>query len=327
MNFSFDQNADNALVADIGGTQMRAAIINTDGEALAREAIQTNQTDGLDSAVERLLKLMLAVAQGRRVAGACVSSAGPIDPATGTYSHPPSLMTWHNRSMKPFLERNLGMPVHFGHDATLAALAETTFGKFKGAQNFIYMTVSTGIGGGIISHGEMVTGANGFAGEVGHIIIKPDSALKCGGSCVGCLESLASGTGIVNLTKAALRGAVKSSLKDEFGPDLARLTTTAVFAHARAGDRAAAKVIKEAINNLAIGVGSLLNIFDPEAMTLGGGVTNEIKPYWNNLLADIKKYALPRFADGVPVSITELGENSCLLGAAALAFRKLNRAV
>lgn len=327
MNFNFDQQADLVLVADIGGTQMRTGIVNSKGDVLERLSILSYQRKGIEHAVERLVDSMLSITKGRNIAGACVASAGPIDPKTGMYSFPPSLANWHGHSMKPFLEKTLGIPVSFGHDATLAALAEITFGKFKGSQHFIYITVSTGIGGGIITNGQMVTGANGFAGEVGHLALQPNSPLSCGGDCRGCFESLASGTGIISSAKLALAGDTQSSLKDELGVNLKDITTEQVFEHAQRGDKIASKVVAEVIDYLAIGISSLLNIFDPDGMTLGGGVMESMRHHWDELEATIKKRALPRFRNNVPVYITELGEDICMLGAAALAFRnaKVNR--
>src|SRR5690606_40167718 len=190
------------LAADIGGTWMRAALVDAHGVLHQRAAIRTEPERGLPDAAARLAALMAGVRLARaggptpKVIGAAVSTAGPVDPATGTYRHPTNLPGWHGQSMVPVLASALGTPVVVGHDATLAALAETRFGAGIGLRHLLYVTVSTGIGGGIIADGRPVTGAHGGAGEVGHMIVAPGGP-SCGAGCRGCLEAVASGTGIV----------------------------------------------------------------------------------------------------------------------------------
>ena len=146
--------------------------MTADGEILVRDAIDTNPDDGIEVAANRLADLVESIGNGhspnapaRTSVGMGISTAGPLDPETGTYKNPPNLGAWDEKSMKPTLAARLGLPVHVGHDATLAAFAETRFGPHKGAQNLIYVTISTGVGGGIIANGEMVTGFEGHAGE------------------------------------------------------------------------------------------------------------------------------------------------------------------
>ena len=156
-----------AVAADIGGTNIRAAVVSRDGKVHARQTAPTHPERGIEDAAARLAALIgkaMAATGGEAVAGVGVSTAGPVEPSSGTYNHPPNLQGWHNRTMRPTLGRLTGLNVWVGHDATLAALAETRHGVNKGAQNLIYITLSTGIGGGIIANGEMVTGATGHAG-------------------------------------------------------------------------------------------------------------------------------------------------------------------
>ena len=199
-----------AIAADVGGTQMRAAIVTADGKILARDSIDTNPDDGIDVAANRLADLVESISNGhltngsaRTAVGMGISTAGPLDPETGTYKNPPNLGAWDEKSMKPTLGARLGLPVHIGHDATLAAFAETRFGPHKGAQNLVYVTVSTGVGGGIIANGEMVTGYEGHAGEVGHITVQPGGQ-SCNVGCDGCFEGNASGPAIAKVALARI---------------------------------------------------------------------------------------------------------------------------
>lgn len=226
-----------ALAADIGGTHMRAALVNTDGEVLDRESIDTHPERGIENAAKRLAEIaknIRAKAEGE-IVGLGASSAGPIDPATGVYTNPPNLTGWDGKSLKPLLDEQLQIPVHFGHDATLAAFAETSFGPHKGAMQLIYVTVSTGVGGGIIANGDMVTGARGHAGEVGHLTVNPGGD-SCNVGCDGCFEGNASGTAIANKAKQRIRAGEQSSLLTASSGTVENITGAMVFEAAEHGD-------------------------------------------------------------------------------------------
>ena len=303
------------LAADICGTQMRVAVIREDSAVLSRMSAPTAPAEGFDAATERLALLFQQVA-ARALApdllAIGISTAGPVDPLDGTYRHPPNLEGWHGRSMAPALAETLGMPVHVGHDATLAALAEMRWGARSGAKHLIYLTVSTGIGAGIIVDGRPVLGASGGAGEVGHLIVAPGGA-RCAAGCPGCLEGNASGRAIALAARAAVESGARTSLP-------ASATAAEVFAAAGAGDAVAAAIVEGAIGHLAAGIASLLAIFDPEAIILGGGVAEGLAPRWDALIEAVQERALPRYASGVPVELTTLGDDVGLFGAAIWAL-------
>ena len=303
------------LAADIGGTHMRAAVVREDSTILARVSAPTLPGDGFDTATERLSMLFQQVA-ARALApdllAIGISTAGPVDPTDGTYRHPPNLEGWDGRSMVPMLTDHLGMPVRVGHDATLAALAETRWGHRSGAKHLLYVTVSTGIGAGIIVDGRPVTGASGGAGEVGHMIVAPGGA-SCGAGCPGCLEGNASGRAIALAAHAAIEGGAHTILPPE-------ADAAAVFAAADAGDSLADAIVERAMGHLAAGIAGLLAIFDPEVIVLGGGVAEGFVTRWDALIAEIQERALPRYASGVPVERTTLGDEVGLLGAALWAL-------
>lgn len=303
------------LAADIGGTRMRAAVVREDSAILARMSAPTAPAEGFDAATERLALLFQQVA-ARALApdllAIGISTAGPVDPVDGTYRHPPNLDGWHGRSMAPLLAEMLGMPVRVGHDATLAALAEMRWGARSGAKHLIYLTVSTGIGAGIIVDGRPVLGASGGAGEVGHLIVAPGGA-RCAAGCPGCLEGNASGRAIALAARAAVESGARTSLP-------ASATAAEVFAAADAGDAVAAAIVEGAIGHLAAGIAGLLAVFDPEAIILGGGVAEGLVPRWDALIEAVRERALPRYASGVPVELTTLGDDVGLFGAAIWAL-------
>ncbi len=316
-----------AATADIGGTQIRAALVDRDGNIINQKSMPTDSERGIEDAAMRLAECVReTVGDDTGIIGMAVSTAGPIDPSTGTYDHPPNLVGWHGKTMKPNLERELSIPVAIGHDATLAALAETEFGPFKGAGTLVYVTISTGIGGGIIANGEMVTGSTGQAGEVGHITVRTDSeALACNVGCHGCFEGNASGPNIGRMARMAVdanpgRGTVMLELADG---DVESIDARCVFEAALSGDELAGEVVEQVIENVARGLASLLSIFDPDGLVIGGGVVHSLSSRWDELTDAVRLYALPRYQTrGLPLSITELGDDVSLLGASVLSFRR-----
>jgi glucokinase len=302
------------LAADIGGTAMRAATVDAQGVVLARTRIATEPQAGLIDATARLdaaLRSVVSEAGGVEVSAIGISTAGPVDPATGIYRHPPNLPGWHGLSIVPALTEAFGVPVVVGHDATLAALAETRFGARKGARDLVYLTLSTGIGAGIVADGRPVTGSTGGAGEAGHLIVRPGGP-SCGAGCRGCLEGVASGAAMAKAVREALAAGRHSSLTP--GADAVAICTAAT-----GGDPLAQAIVGEALEGIATGLAGLLALLDPEAIVVGGGLVAGLAPWWDALLERTREIALPRYADGVPVERTTLGDDASLLGASLIA--------
>ena len=243
-----------------------------------------------------------------------------------TYDHPPNLTGWHGKSMKPDLERLTGLQVAIGHDATLAALAETRFGPFKDAQNLVYVTISTGIGGGIVANGQMVTGSTGQAGELGHISVRTDpDAFSCPVGCHGCFEGNASGPNIGRMARrAASRDpANASTLIQLAGGEIENIDARVTFEAAEQGDSVAEAVVQQVIENVGRGLASILAILDPDGIIVGGGVVHSLEHRWDEVVAAVLKFGLPRYRSrGVPVSVTELGDDVSLIGASVLSFSR-----
>ena len=296
------------LAADIGATSMRASLVNVDtGERLARAQVPTQPDAGFGPATERLADLLEHIIEDTGLAPVAlgVSTAGPLDPRTGTYEYPPNLPGWHGLTMRPRLAERLGVPVEIGHDATLAALGETRYGARAGVRDLIYVTVSTGIGAGVIAGGRAVTGSRGGAGEVGHVIVNPGGR-ACGAGCAGCLEGQSSGSAIAAIGSERLGREVRAE---------------DVFALAEDGNATARAVVLEAIEFLGAGLAGLLAALDPSAIILGGGVAHGLDAaWWRELLEATGRYALPRYAGRPPIELTVLGDDASLLGAALWAI-------
>ena len=328
MAITQDTASQYAAAADIGGTQMRAALISREGKVVRQVAIATVPERGIEDAAARLAAAVDSAVGDAAVVGLGVSTAGPVNPKTGEYGHPPNLTGWHGKTMKPLLADALGIGVEIGHDATLAAFAETTLGPHKGAQNLVYVTISTGIGGGIVANGDMVTGATGEGGEVGHITVRTSQdALACGVGCHGCFEGNASGPNIARMARAAVANDpdAGAALLEAAGGSADGIDARMVFEVAESGDALANQIVEQVIENVGRGLASIMAVLDPEAVVVGGGVVNSLSRRWDEVLAAVRTYGLPRYATrGVPVSVTELGEDVSLLGAAGLAFSRFD---
>ena len=319
-------NTQFALAADIGGTNIRAALVDSEGHMTGRGSINTEPTRGIEDASDRLARLLNAAKAtaptNTKIVGIGVSTAGPIRPDTGTYNHPPNLPSWHDKTMKPRLSTSMGLPVWVGHDATLAALAETRFGDHVGVENLIYVTISTGVGGGSIANSEMVTGTSGGAGEVGHISVRT-GAYRCNVGCDGCFEGNASGPAIARTARDRWTG--KGPLAELAGGVPDNITSRMVFDAADDGDQVAQEVVDLTIENISIGLGALMNVFNPEALVIGGGVVEGLQRHWDKLQKTVIKRSLPGYGGTIPLTATRLGDDVSLLGAAQLAFRQARR--
>ena len=276
---------------DIGGTRTRIGAFDA-GRFLARRAFPTQGVDELVSGIRAVLSQV-----GWDVPAAIgVGAPAPMDMRAGVILGCPNLPHWRGVEVVTTLTAEFGCPVYLANDATCAAIGELEFGRR--AQDFVYVTWSTGIGGGIVAGGRVVWGATGQAGEVGHMVLQPDGPpCRCGKR--GCLEAIASGTGIARAARELLGN---------------ELSAEEVIARARTGDRVAGEIVEGACRALGQGLAILWELLEPELLVLGGGLTGS----WDYLGPKVQA-CLRKLARGNPrVVLTELGDDVGLYGAAAL---------
>ncbi len=283
---------------DLGGTKIAAALATPSGRILTDVHIPTEAHKGKKQVIENIKKAVYALIRGQRTQISCIGIGvpGPILYEKGIVIEPPNLPGWKRVNLKKILEKEFKVPVHVDNDANCAALAEAYFGAGKRARHFIYVTISTGIGGGIVIDRKVYRGATGSAGEFGHMIID-SKGFTCGCGNVGCFEALGSGTAI----------------KKRAGMD-----AIAVELAARQGDKKAIKVIEETAHYLAIGIANLVNIFNPELVILGGGVSQMRELLLTPIRKEFKKYALTLPAKSVKIVRAKLRTEAGVLGAVAL---------
>jgi glucokinase len=302
------------IALDIGGTTLRAACYPPDSLTPTISHKIPTQPAGPQT-LFRLVELARSVwPAGHSIAGIGVAAPGPIDPFSGVVLRAPSIPGWENLPLRKILSEALQAPVYVGNDANVAALGEWVYGAGQGHQDMIYMTVSTGIGGGIIVNGQLLLGANGLAGELGHITVLPDGPL-CSCGMRGHLEALASGPSIASWVNEQLQNGAASELRPG-----TQLSANQVAAAARRGDPLAIAAFERAGGYLGQALADFINIFNPSAVILGGGVSRS----GELLLAPIRRVIQRQvyshhFLDKLKLTNAALGDETGLLGALALA--------
>lgn len=314
------------VAVDIGGTQMRAASYAPDElEPIKQKKIATLASE--PGGLERLIHVIEEVwPNGNRVDAIGLGSPGPLDPHTGYLLAPPNNPEWHNFPLAPNVSGHFGVKTYLDNDANLAGLAEYRFGAGKGHHDVLYITVSTGIGAGVIIEDRLLQGFHGLAAELGHSIIDPNGP-PCSCGYNGHLESFSSGPAIVKYVLGELESGSKSSMKrcselvEGRGVDL---TARDVAEAAQKGDALAIKAYARAGEYLGIGVASFLHAFDPSIVIFGGGVSQVGNLLFDSFHVSLKKHVFhPRYLEGLVITRAELGDDAGLLGARALAELKL----
>jgi glucokinase len=312
------------LGIDLGGTKIIAGLVERTGRILAKEYRETQAAAGLSSVIDRLIEATTKVVASQsidlsEVNAIGVAAAGPIDATSGTVTAPPNLPGWHDVPLGRLIQERVSLPTYLENDAAAAALAEFTFGAGRGTQHMIYVTASTGIGGGLVLHGRLYHGITGAAGEIGHMTLLPNGPL-CGCGNRGCLEALASGTAIAREARERVSRGVPTLIAELANGDLTQISAKLVAQAADEGDIDAQEILHEAMGYLGVGVANLVNLFNPEIIVIGGGLTNMGERLFDPVRRMIDRRAFPTSARAVEVRPAELGGDVGVLGAAAVAM-------
>lgn len=303
---------------DLGGTHLRAVRLDEDGTLLAHARERTAALDGPAAVVDQICRLARAVWDGAsgEPAGLGVCVAGPVDAVAGVVLEAWTMAGWHNVPLQAWLEERTGLPVTLANDANAAALGEWRYGAGQGCRHFVFVTVSTGIGGGVIADGRLLLGDRGIAGEVGHMIVARDGP-RCNCGACGCWEAVASGTALARNANLAQATAPQSTLHRLAGER--PLTAQDVGAAARTGDPLAMRLVHEEGEWLGIGLAGLLHLFSPQRIAVGGGLANLLDLFMPQIVHEIRTRAMPPYRD-VPVVAAALGDNAGVVGAGTLAL-------
>ena len=310
------------LGLDLGGTKTLAIIARGNGEVLGR-AVNPSQAN--TTAGEVVATMAATATQATADAGinpasvrsAGIGAAGAIVPSTGTVVWSPNVPALSNTPIVSLFREHWDLPTAIGNDANLAALSEQRYGAGAGVSNLLFITVSTGIGGGIIIDDRLYTGATGYAGEVGHITV--DAHGPYGNSTTpGAWESLCSGTALARIAGERIRAGEDSSLRELLdGPE--NLDAQQIFDAMRKGDQLATAVVADGIEYLAIGLTSLINVLNPGLVIIGGGLSHEWSAYIEPAVAIMCRQAVAGVGHETPIVPPALGTDAGALGAVALA--------
>jgi glucokinase len=299
---------------DLGGTQMRVAQFDDELNLLDRLAEPTRAKEGPDRVLPRLLDLIERALPADRdsVVGIGLSVPGPINPHEGTIIAPPNLPGWSHMPVRKVIQDRFGCPTHLGNDANVAALAEATQGAARGFTYVIYLTVSTGIGSGIIDDGHLVLGSRGLGGEAGHMMLVVDGEVLD-------LERAASGPAIARAAVKRLSAGERSLIRDLANGKLERVTGKIVGEAAAQGDALAVEIIRRAGYLVGLGIVTLMHLFNPQIIVVGGSVTKTGDLLFDPMRQAVQQHALdPDYWQNVPIVPAALGDNVALIGAAAL---------
>lgn len=306
---------------DLGGTKIYTALANDVGKILNEVIVPTEATKGYEQIVDKMKDSIKNVMNGidkSKIKGIGLGSPGPLDVKNGIIAEPPNL-PFVNYPIVEELNKEFGIDVYLDNDANVATLAEYMFGAGKGTENLVYVTASTGVGGGAILNGKIYRGSTSNALEVGHTTVNAFGR-RCGCGNNGCVEAMASGTAIMKAAKDAIESRVQTSLRkyDE-------VTSKEVFMEASKGDRVSKEIIEEAMSYLGVAVANYANMLDPDIIVIGGGIIGAGDIVFEIVNKEMEKRCLGPIFRNCKVVKSDLGGKTGVLGAIALAMTESNK--
>lgn len=301
---------------DLGGTKIYTALVDLDGNMINEITVKTEAHKGDKAVLEKLISTIDTVLEGidiNEVKAIGVGSPGPLDIKKGLIVYTPNLPFKNFNIVKPIKEK-YNIPTYLDNDANAATLGEFMFGAGKGSTNMVYVTVSTGIGGGAIINGSLFRGSTANALEIGHTTVMKGGP-RCGCGNTGCAEAVASGTAIMKRGREAVESKVETSLKD-----YDEVTAKEVFIEAKKGDKVSQDILNDALSYLGITIANIANSFDPDKIVMGGGVSQAGNIVFEKIDYEMERRCLKIIYDNCKIEKAVLGSKAGVLGAAALAI-------
>lgn len=308
---------------DLGGTKILAGVFDDKLNCLGRAKVSTKAQRGADAVIERIARCIREAADEydlnlKQVKGIGVGAPGAVDPITGKVIFAPNLQ-WESVPLKKELEKQLDVPVFVENDCNVCTLGVYEAELHAKPQNVVGIFLGTGIGGGLILNGQLYSGFNRTAGELGHMVVEVGGP-KCSCGNKGCFEALASRGAIFRKIQAAVKDGQKTVLTEMLGPELADMRSGDLRKAIRRGDKFVEHVVEEAAEYTGIAVANIINILNPEVIVLGGGVIDALEDEMLAIVVETAKdYALNGTAKGIEIISTKLGDDAGITGAAVLA--------
>lgn len=310
---------------DIGGTKIASGIISGKGKLKRTIVLPTLANQGLGASLNQVYASVDALLSEhglskKEIEGIGVCAPGPLDPVKGVVHNPPNLPGWREVPLASLVKKRFKIDTRLENDANAAGMAEMVWGAAKGYKHIFYITVSTGIGTGIIIDGKIYHGKNGMAGEGGHVTINyDDNDAVCGCGNVGCVEAIVSGTHTVRRLKKVLKRIPpgKTRIVDMAG-GLDKVTMRTVEDAAKKKDKVALEAIKDQGKILGIWLGSMISVLDPEIIVIGGGVSMIGGLIFKEIRRSASQHSINIFASKTPIVRAKLMQNVGIFGAASL---------
>ena len=309
---------------DVGGTKVAGGLVTRKGKLSQVQVVPTRADKGFDKSLAQIThligRLVRAAGGKENVGGIGICAPGPLNPKTGVVLNPPNLPGWRNIELTKLVEKEFGLPAKLENDANAAGLAEVLFGAAVGFKDVFYVTVSTGIGTGVIINGKIYHGKNGIAGEGGHVSVDYRSPYHCGCGTYGCIEALAAGPGMARRARVMLEQehSLPSVLRDLTHGHADEISPKLIQEAASKGDRVAKTILDETGFYLGFWLAGMISLLDPDAIVIGGGVSHIGKPLFDKIRATIPHHTINGFAAQTPVLPAKLRNNVGVYGAASV---------
>ena len=308
---------------DVGGTNVKIALVDKSGKIIYSNSVPTYAKMGYEytvnnikQAIKDLMKETNTIAKD--IDGIGFDFPGQVDYKTGVVKLAPNIPGWVNVPIAQMIEEEFHIPTRIDNDVRCAALGEMKFGAGQGCENFVCITVGTGIGSGLVVNGQLVRGASNAAGEIGHIKLQMKDGLICGCGDTGCLEAYASGPSIVAMAQDYIKGGKSTKFREMAAAEGGEITPYMVAKAAEAGDPVAKRIFAIVGEYIGIGLTSVINLLNPEKVIIGGGVAEAGDLLLNPIRKTIKERAMVVAGSAVEIVPAQLGNSAGVIGASML---------
>ena len=311
---------DYVIGIDLGGTKIYTAVVDLEGNIISEKTVATNVVEGEEAVLGIIMGTVDTVLKDvniEDVKAIGIGSPGPLDVKNGIIINSANFPSFKNFNIVKPIKEKYNLPTFLDNDANVATLGEFMFGAGKGTENMVFVTASTGIGGGAVLNGRLYRGNTANALEIGHMTVMVNGP-RCGCGNAGCAEALGSGTAIMKRAREAVNSNANTSLKN-----YSEVTSKEVFEEAAKGDRISKEIINTSLSYLGIAVANIVNIFDPEKVVVGGGVTNGGKIVFDKIQEEVDNRCLKAISENCVIEKAVLGGKAGVLGAAALAIMEI----
>jgi glucokinase-like ROK family protein len=312
---------------DLGTTSIRGALSNLNARLISEIEVPTEVDSGFDNVMKKVSdvieKLILhPIVKSHRIFGVGMAVAGLINSRNHIVEFSPDF-GWIDADISSALKPPFDSPIIFDNVSRVMALGELWYGIGRDIKNFIFINVGYGIGAGIIIDGKPFYGSEGMSGEFGHMTMEMGSTVQCKCGKFGCLEALASGRGIAAAAERELKSGAESALRNLCGGDFSRLTAEMVFQSAKEGDPLALRIFRKTAEYIGIGIATLIDLFNPQAIIVGGGVSRSGEEFLDQIRESVKTHVIQRHNNFVKIIPATFGADAAVMGSVSLILEKV----